>query len=164
MSEISTYNQSTVDLISDDDPVISTLFLNETSGQVVPTRDERLAVIEVSTLSAILLLAVTSNLTMLIALIRQRTNRPLSRMYFFMMHLSLADLLVSIFNILPQLAWDITFRFYGGDVLCRFVKYAQVRNMIHFRIGGFYLNVSSFILGKSRDRISISRLRIENLM
>ena len=134
MTEISTYNESTVGLVregSGGDPLIN-LFLNETVGQVVPTRDERLAVIEVSTLSAILLLAVTSNLTMLIALIRQRTNRPLSRMYFFMMHLSLADLLVSIFNILPQLAWDITFRFYGGDVLCRFVKYAQVyRNMLY---------------------------------
>ena len=116
-------------------------------------RDEKLAVIEISTLSVILVLAVTSNLAMLIAIARQRANRPLSRMYFFMMHLSLADLLVSLFNILPQvinsnwkrkrekksvfdycfpavqLAWDITFRFRGGDLLCRFVKYGQIMTL-----------------------------------
>lgn len=93
------------------------------------TRDEKLASIEIGTLSVILVLAVTSNLAMLIVIWRQRRNRPLSRMYFFMMHLSLADLLVAIFNILPQLAWDITYRFKGGDILCRFVKYTQVMTL-----------------------------------
>lgn len=94
-----------------------------------PARDEKLASIEIGTLSIILVLAVTSNLAMLIVIWRQRRNRPLSRMYFFMMHLSLADLLVAIFNILPQLAWDITYRFHGGDILCRFVKYTQVMTL-----------------------------------
>lgn len=96
---------------------------------VSSTRDEKLASVEIGTLSVILVLAVTSNLAMLIVIWRQRRNRPLSRMYFFMMHLSLADLLVAIFNILPQLAWDITYRFKGGDVLCRFVKYTQVMTL-----------------------------------
>ena len=49
--------------------------------------------------------------------------------YFFMLHLSLADFLVAIFNILPQLAWDITYRFRGGDLLCRFVKYTQIMTL-----------------------------------
>lgn len=101
---------------------------NETS-EAVSSRDERLASIEIGTLSVILFLAVTSNLSMLIAIWRQRRNRPLSRMYFFMMHLSFADLLVAVFNILPQLAWEITYRFVGGDLLCRFVKYAQVMTL-----------------------------------
>ena len=30
---------------------------------------------------------------------------------------------------LPQLIWDITFRFYGPDLLCRLVKYMQVVGM-----------------------------------
>lgn len=105
---------------------------NETGGDNSGTssvRDERLASIEIGTLSVILFLAVTSNLTMLIAIWRQRRNRPLSRMYFFMMHLSFADFLVAVFNILPQLAWDITYRFKGGDFLCRFVKYTQVMTL-----------------------------------
>ena len=76
-------------------------------------RDEKLAAFEIGTLSVIFTLAVFSNLFMLIAIWRQRRNRPISRMYFFMMHLSFADLLVAIFNILPQLAWEITYRFQG---------------------------------------------------
>jgi hypothetical protein len=42
------------------------------------------------------------------------------------MHLSVADLLVAVGNILPQLAWDITFRFQGSDAMCRGVKYIQL--------------------------------------
>uniref|UniRef100_A0A3Q4GAX0 Oxytocin receptor a n=1 Tax=Neolamprologus brichardi TaxID=32507 RepID=A0A3Q4GAX0_NEOBR len=52
-----------------------------------------------------------------------------SRMYYFMKHLSIADLVVAIFQVLPQLIWDITFRFYGPDILCRLVKYLQVVGM-----------------------------------
>ena len=102
---------------------------NDSSEFVSSSRDENLASVEIGTLAVILVLAVTSNLMMLIAIWRQRRNRPLSRMYFFMMHLSLADLLVAIFNILTQLAWDITYRFQGGDLLCRFVKYTQVMTL-----------------------------------
>ncbi|KAG8007745.1 Isotocin receptor [Nibea albiflora] len=50
-------------------------------------------------------------------------------MYYFMKHLSIADLVVAIFQVLPQLIWDITFRFYGPDLLCRLVKYLQVVDM-----------------------------------
>lgn len=46
-------------------------------------------------------------------------------MYFFIMHLSIADLLDGLLNMLPQLVWDITFRFQGGLVLCKLVKYRQ---------------------------------------
>jgi len=31
-------------------------------------------------------------------------------MYRLMLHLSAADLLVALLNILPQLAWDVTYR------------------------------------------------------
>ncbi|CAL1544323.1 unnamed protein product [Lymnaea stagnalis] len=47
-------------------------------------------------------------------------------MHLFIFHLSIADLLVAVFNILPQLIWDITERFYGGDLLCRYIKFMQV--------------------------------------
>ena len=33
----------------------------------------------------------------------------------FIMHLSIADLLVAFFNVLPQMAWDITYRFQGTE-------------------------------------------------
>uniref|UniRef100_A0A3Q3DSJ2 Oxytocin receptor a n=1 Tax=Hippocampus comes TaxID=109280 RepID=A0A3Q3DSJ2_HIPCM len=56
-------------------------------------------------------------------------SRHQSRMYYFMKHLSIADLVVAVFQVLPQLIWDITFRFYGPDLLCRLVKYLQVVGM-----------------------------------
>ncbi|KAK4310075.1 hypothetical protein Pmani_018328 [Petrolisthes manimaculis] len=99
-----------------------------------PTLDERgedyrnsaLAVVEVVVLAVILMVAVVGNMFVLIAVWRHSAYRPMSRCYLFMLHLSLADILVAIFNIFPQLVWDITYRFQGPDILCRLVKYAQV--------------------------------------
>ncbi|ESO82082.1 hypothetical protein LOTGIDRAFT_52339, partial [Lottia gigantea] len=87
-------------------------------------RNEDLAKAEIAIQSVILFLAIFGNICVLIALARGRKVR--SRMHMFIMHLSIADLLVAFFNVLPQLIWDITFRFEGGDFLCRFVKYMQV--------------------------------------
>ncbi|XP_029457308.1 oxytocin receptor [Rhinatrema bivittatum] len=90
-------------------------------------RNEDIAKIEVTVLSLILFLALTGNLCVLLAIHINRNKH--SRMYFFMKHLSIADLMVAIFQVLPQLIWDITFRFYGPDILCRVVKYLQVVGM-----------------------------------
>ena len=53
-------------------------------------------------------------------------RKKLSRMNLMIVQLSVADLFVAFFNVLPQIIWDITYRFYGGDCLCRLVKYFQV--------------------------------------
>ncbi len=101
-----------------------------------PARNESLAKIEITVLSIILVITIVGNSLMLIALRRQLQFRPMSRMYFFMLNLSIADLFVAFGNILPQLAWDITFRFQGNDLLCRIVKFLQV----------FVLYLSTYIL------------------
>ncbi len=56
----------------------------------------------------------------------------MTRMYYFILHLSLADLLTAFFTLLPEVAWTLTLpNFYGGDAVCRAVKFAQVnRQMI----------------------------------
>uniref|UniRef100_H3BG77 Oxytocin receptor n=2 Tax=Latimeria chalumnae TaxID=7897 RepID=H3BG77_LATCH len=90
-------------------------------------RNEEVAKVEVAVLSLILFLALTGNICVLLAI--HTTSHKKSRMYFFMKHLSIADLVVAIFQVLPQLIWDITFRFYGPDFLCRLVKYLQVVGM-----------------------------------
>lgn len=106
-------------------------------------RNETLAIVEIVILVIIFLLAVIGNSFVLSALIEQKKCRPWSRIYFLMAHLSIADLLVALFNILPQIVWDITFRFKGGDPLCRFVKYMQV----------FVLYLSTYVLvAMSLDR------------
>uniref|UniRef100_A0A7M4F445 Oxytocin receptor n=1 Tax=Crocodylus porosus TaxID=8502 RepID=A0A7M4F445_CROPO len=90
-------------------------------------RNEDMAKVEVAVLCLIFFLALTGNLCVLLAI--RTTRHKHSRMYYFMKHLSIADLVVAIFQVLPQLIWDITFRFYGPDFLCRLVKYLQVVGM-----------------------------------
>ncbi|KAK1332323.1 hypothetical protein QTO34_006996 [Cnephaeus nilssonii] len=97
---------------------------NRTHG---PQRNEALARVEVAVLCLILFLALSGNACVLLAL--RTTRHKHSRLFFFMKHLSIADLVVAVFQVLPQLLWDITFRFYGPDLLCRLVKYLQVVGM-----------------------------------
>ncbi|XP_042536114.1 oxytocin receptor [Dipodomys spectabilis] len=100
---------------------------NCTAGAGPPRRDEALARVEVAVLCLILFLALSGNACVLLAL--RTTRHKHSRLFFFMKHLSIADLVVAVFQVLPQLLWDITFRFYGPDLLCRLVKYLQVVGM-----------------------------------
>ncbi|XP_039204838.1 oxytocin receptor [Crotalus tigris] len=97
---------------------------NQTS---VIKRNEDIAKVEIAVLCLIFFLALTGNLCVLLAIYTTRHKH--SRMYFFMKHLSIADLVVAIFQVLPQLIWDITFRFKGPDYLCRLIKYLQVVGM-----------------------------------
>ncbi|OCT85757.1 mesotocin receptor [Xenopus laevis] len=90
-------------------------------------RNEDVAKVEVAVLALILILALAGNICVLIAIHINRHKH--SRMYFFMKHLSIADLVVALFQVLPQLIWDITFRFYAPDFVCRIVKYLQVVGM-----------------------------------
>uniref|UniRef100_A0A8C5M4B5 G-protein coupled receptors family 1 profile domain-containing protein n=1 Tax=Leptobrachium leishanense TaxID=445787 RepID=A0A8C5M4B5_9ANUR len=90
-------------------------------------RDENLARIEISVLGVIFLMATVGNVTLIMVLWHRR--KKLSRMYVFMLHLSLADLVVAFFQVLPQLIWDITDIFIGPDPLCRIIKYMQLVGM-----------------------------------
>ncbi|TWW64905.1 arg8-vasotocin receptor-like [Takifugu flavidus] len=87
-------------------------------------RNEEVAKIEIGVLSLTFVAAVLGNVSVLLA-----THRKPSRVHLFMKHLSLADLVVAFFQVLPQLCWEVTFRFYGPDFLCRIVKHLQVLGM-----------------------------------
>ncbi|XP_028666330.1 arginine vasopressin receptor 1Aa [Erpetoichthys calabaricus] len=90
-------------------------------------RNEEVAKIEIAVLSITFVVAVIGNLCVLLAL--YKTKKKISRMHLFIKHLSLADLVVAFFQVLPQLCWKVTFRFYGPDFLCRVVKHFQVLGM-----------------------------------
>lgn len=90
-------------------------------------RNEDVAKIEITVLSLAFVAAVVGNLSVLLAMYKSR--RKPSRMHLFIKHLSLADLVVAFFQVLPQLCWEITYRFYGPDFLCRIVKHLQVLGM-----------------------------------
>ena len=47
-------------------------------------------------------------------------------MYYFIIHLSLADLLTAALSLVPEIAWTITEDFYGGNAVCKAVKFGQM--------------------------------------
>ncbi|XP_068598273.1 vasopressin V2 receptor [Brachionichthys hirsutus] len=90
-------------------------------------RDARLARVEIALLSVIFATSAILNFGVLLVLWRRR--KQLSRMRVFVLHLCVADLVVTFFQVCPQLVWDVTDRFVGPDALCRAVKYMQVVGM-----------------------------------
>lgn len=91
------------------------------------TRDEELAKAEIAVLATILAIATVGNVGVLLAMYRLR--KKMSRMHLFILHLGLTDLGVALFQVLPQMIWEVTYRFLGPDPLCRAVKYLQVLSM-----------------------------------
>ncbi|XP_019907110.1 vasopressin V1a receptor isoform X2 [Esox lucius] len=90
-------------------------------------RDLGLARAEIGVLGLVLALTTLGNGFVLWVLLRRRKhNAP---MHLFMVNLCLADLVVALFQVLPQLVWDITERFQGPDFLCRSIKYLQIVGM-----------------------------------
>uniref|UniRef100_A0A665UDN2 Vasopressin V2 receptor n=1 Tax=Echeneis naucrates TaxID=173247 RepID=A0A665UDN2_ECHNA len=90
-------------------------------------RDALLAVAEVVVLAVILVMALLGNGLVLVVLLRRRRHH--NPLHLFMLNLCLADLVVALFQVLPQLVWDAKGRFPGPDFLCRLVKYLQVLGM-----------------------------------
>ncbi|CAB0042294.1 unnamed protein product [Trichogramma brassicae] len=98
------------------------------SGIEEDERDNDLVKVELLVLSVIFLVTLMGNSLVLFAIYLRRCRgrrQRLTRMHFFVMHLSIADLITGLLNVLPQLAWDITFRFQGGEILCKLVKFGQ---------------------------------------
>ncbi|WAQ97090.1 ANR-like protein [Mya arenaria] len=90
-------------------------------------RNEALAQVEIAVLGAILCLALLGNLIVIAVLMYRK--RKLSRMQMFIIHLAVADISVALFQVLPRLVMDITFKFEGNNFLCKLVKYMQVGTM-----------------------------------
>lgn len=79
------------------------------------TRDEYLARWEIATLAIILIVTLFGNTLVLFSLYLKRhrgRRKKFTRMHFFIMHLSIADFLTGLLNVLPQLIWDIAFRYF----------------------------------------------------
>uniref|UniRef100_A0A673HZX8 Vasopressin V2 receptor n=1 Tax=Sinocyclocheilus rhinocerous TaxID=307959 RepID=A0A673HZX8_9TELE len=90
-------------------------------------RDQALAHAEIGVLGLVLALTALGNgFVLWVLLLRKKHHAP---MHLFMVNLCVADLVVALFQVLPQLVWDITEHFQGPDVLCRSVKYLQIVGM-----------------------------------
>lgn len=95
--------------------------------------DKKLLKIEVFIMTTVFILALVGNsiviLTFLLRLCIKNGFRrnKLSRMNFYIFHLSVADVYVSLGNILTMLIWrQNNNMFFGGDLACKLVVYFQV--------------------------------------
>lgn len=96
-------------------------------------------------LSVIILLTILGNFSVVVSILMRRWEKivhfyihhesmffnyifstKVTRMYFFILHLSIADILTAFFTLLPEFAWTLTFpQFYGGNAMCKIVKIFQ---------------------------------------
>ena len=77
-------------------------------AEVLPTRDEQLARVEIALLGTILALALLGNGMMAGVLRRISLRRKLTRMNRMMVHLTVADIFVAVCHVLPQVYSFIT--------------------------------------------------------
>ncbi|XP_060074312.1 cardioacceleratory peptide receptor-like [Ylistrum balloti] len=74
--------------------------------------------------SCIFAAIIIGNLIVLLAVWISRKKRR-SRMTFFIQQLAIADLLVGLFSVLPDLVLMVDGKWKGGDPVCKIVKYLQ---------------------------------------
>eukprot|EP00095_Tigriopus_kingsejongensis_P010910 snap_masked-scaffold348_size200312-processed-gene-1.4 protein:Tk10910 transcript:snap_masked-scaffold348_size200312-processed-gene-1.4-mRNA-1 annotation:"vasopressin v1a" len=80
---------------------------------------------KISVLSVIIILTVIGNICVILAIFCRQMK--MTRMYYFILHLSLADLLTAFFTLLPELIWTFTWpNFYGGAFVCKAIKFLQM--------------------------------------
>lgn len=89
-------------------------------------RDERLAQVEISVLGCMFATAVLSNNLVLFAVWRSTRRKGLSRMELLIVHLSLADICVAVFNIFPTFVEKITQDFRAAALICPLKAYGSV--------------------------------------
>ncbi|GAB0095030.1 gonadotropin-releasing hormone receptor [Sergentomyia squamirostris] len=85
--------------------------------------------------SFLMVASTIGNVTVLVLLIRKRLKGS-SRIDAMLMHLAIADLLVTFLLMPLEIGWAYTVQWYGGDLLCRVMSF--------FRTFGLYL--SGFVL------------------
>uniref|UniRef100_A0A1Y1LEK9 G-protein coupled receptors family 1 profile domain-containing protein n=2 Tax=Photinus pyralis TaxID=7054 RepID=A0A1Y1LEK9_PHOPY len=85
--------------------------------------------------SILMVFSAIGNITVLVLILRRRRKTP-SRINIMLMHLAIADLLVTFLMMPLEIGWSATVSWKAGDVVCRIMAF--------FRMFGLYL--SSFIL------------------
>ncbi|XP_055599579.1 adipokinetic hormone/corazonin-related peptide receptor variant I-like [Uranotaenia lowii] len=85
--------------------------------------------------SVLMVISAIGNITVLTLLIKRRMKSH-SRIDMMLMHLAIADLMVTFLMMPLEIAWAYTVRWMAGDIMCRLMAF--------FRTFGLYL--SSFVL------------------
>ncbi|CAM1293688.1 Uncharacterised protein g810 [Pycnogonum litorale] len=83
--------------------------------------------------------------TRVLCMLYERRKRRKSKINLMIMHLAIADLLVTLLNMPLEIAWKATVSWNGGDFMCRMMSF--------FRIFGLYLS-SNILICISVDRFT----------
>lgn len=83
------------------------------------------ALTKVIVLLLITLLSLVGNIA-IISFILKTDRHSTSTLHTLLLHLSMADLLVSLFCILVDTLWTLSVAWYGGNFLCKSVKFMQM--------------------------------------
>ena len=98
---------------------------NCSSTDATPIQEIPLNYVKIIVLSVIILLTFLGNVAIIFAIAARRSK--LTRMYYFILHLSIADLLTAFLTLLPEVIWTFTLpHFYGGVVMCKIIKFTQM--------------------------------------
>jgi len=98
---------------------------SNTTSRVTILFDHKLKLVEQIVLATIFICALIGNTFVLIIMLNKR-HRHITRMAFFILHLTIADLLVAFFSVLPMFVWKSTITFFGGDFLCRIMAFLML--------------------------------------
>lgn len=98
-------------------------------------------IVFIAAYSCFFVVAAVGNLTVFITLFRNRNDK--SRVNMFIMHLSIADLIVTFIMMPLEIGWHATVEWLAGDTACRLLMF--------FRTFGLYLS-SSVLVVISLDR------------
>lgn len=110
---------------------------NNTSNETLPInmRFNDGHKLSISVYSSLMVFSAIANITVLVLLVKRRRKNP-SRINTMLMHLAIADLLVTFLMMPLEIGWAATVSWRAGDPMCRIMAF--------FRTFGLYL--SSFIL------------------
>lgn len=111
--------------------------VNDSCGLLYPRAPtfQQSALTRVIVLLLIAIFSLIGNIATLSSILR--TGRQgTSTVYMLLVQLAIADLLVSIFCILADALWTLSVQWYGGNILCKAVKFMQL----------FALYLSTFLL------------------
>ncbi|KAG7203148.1 hypothetical protein KM043_010268 [Ampulex compressa] len=92
-------------------------------------------VVSIVTYSVLMAISAVGNTTVLVLILRRKRTSK-SRIHTMLMHLAIADMLVTFLMMPLEIAWSITVSWKAGDAMCRIMAF--------FRVFGLYL--SSFVL------------------
>lgn len=103
--------------------------MNETINSSLVDQESLERSIQIGVLLLIFFVALIGNSVVILILMMNKfanNHFKLSRISFYIAHLSFADIVVALFSIFPQI-FEITFRFFQySQLACKFIKFGQV--------------------------------------